>query len=400
MLSLVLTRNNYMTNTIISKELYKTRSYVLLDKCVEIIEKNIFEGRLDNKRGMLGGMGGAALFLSQLCDYISYDKYNCILNLCISHIYSNTFASHSRTLCDGSTGICWILRQLYKEDKLEIDEINEFLSVIDEVNYQAFLMKLFTNDFDYLHGAIGIAHYLLNFNIHTKEVCELVTNRISDHCIKDGNTYKIQQQTYVSPRLIKTVYNLGMSHGMASIIVVLCEIYNISKNDTVRGLLEGLVNYYLLIYENRKIGKISLFPSWIPVEESESVPESRLAWCYGDVGVFFALNTAAETLNDSHIKYLALKVADHSAQRMEDTKEWCFCHGSSGLYYMFNKMYKQTGNTLYRKTALKWLGILLDSHQITMETNLSVLQGISGVGLSLVNYLFDGENDWDKALLL
>ncbi|MFK8007579.1 MAG: lanthionine synthetase LanC family protein [Saprospiraceae bacterium] len=99
-------------------------------------------------------------------------------------------------------------------------------------------------------------------------------------------------------------FNLGMSHGLASTISILCKF---AKNKRFapksKELLLGAVRY-ILKNKSENPDSYSCFPNSIALENNEStkLKGSRLAWCYGDLGIGYSLLEASDILNNKIIK--------------------------------------------------------------------------------------------------
>ncbi len=102
-------------------------------------------------------------------------------------------------------------------------------------------------------------------------------------------------------------------------------------------MLEGAVQYLL---SNRvDVDKLGCWFASSSIE-CDGVPHrSRLAWCYGDLGVATALLEAGNTLHDSSVRDIATQVLLYSAKRRDikanHVNDFCVCHGSVGLAQIF-----------------------------------------------------------------
>jgi len=90
-----------------------------------------------------------------------------------------------------------------------------------------------------------------------------------------------------------------------------------------------------------------------------------------------------------------------------------FCHGSVGVAHIFSRFYNYTGNENFRKAAEYYYRKTIDMavhpdglagyKHLTddgLVTDYSLLEGISGIGLSLISAVSDIEPQWDQCLLL
>jgi hypothetical protein len=99
------------------------------------------------------------------------------------------------------------------------------------------------------------------------------------------------------------VYNLSLSHGIASIVALLCKILekcssNLEVKENAELIIRKAINYILsneIDFEKYK----SHFPN-ISVDyyNDKQIYGSRLAWCYGDLGIAYILLRAALVLDD------------------------------------------------------------------------------------------------------
>lgn len=213
------------------------------------------------------------------------------------------------------------------------------------------------------------------------------------------------------------VYNLSLSHGMSSTISFLSELALIKKfrKDCIH-LLKKSTNY-ILSYELPKSSK-SLFPNRI-LEDGSADQNSRLAWCYGDFGIGLALLKASKVLKDEELREKALFILEHTTCRKvkKDTFviDAAICHGAFGNAQIYTFLYNETKNELYKESARYWIqyGMNMSVHDDgyagfkqwegnseEWSPKTSLLEGIAGIGLSIIDYLSEEPNTWDKCILL
>lgn len=174
---------------------------------------------------------------------------------------------------------------------------------------------------------------------------------------------------------------------------------------------------YILDYRNEDNSAVSLFPGWIKDGEDNSRP-SRLAWCYGDLGVGVSLWQASKSLEDEELGRTAVEVLKHAARRTSPessmVKDAGLCHGSYGNAQIFNRMYAETGEEMFRDAAAFWINDGLEKavhkdgyagykqwkgQDGEWRGELVLLEGIAGIGLSMISYL-SGDNSWDECLMI
>ena len=385
----------------------------LIDEIAEILGEY---KRTDDSIGLIAGSFSVALFLLYYSFMRETDKYQDNVNDILSEVFDTINKGEAReSFCNGVAGVGWGMQHLVKQDLMEFDT-HEFHEGVSEYLHRCmigFIDKM--NSYDYLHGAIGIGIYFLNTNINQNEkyVEELIM-LLEKYSIKDGETVKWKSEVVG----VGSVYNFSMSHGMASILVFLTKAYkkNIARNKCLE-LINGTVNYLLSNkLDTKDFG--SIFPCYISVEGT--LYESRLAWCYGDLGIGIAFWLAADATNNESLKQEAINIFMHATERTDLKKNGVvdagICHGTAGIAHIFNRMYNYTGIERFKESSLYWL-----DHTLQMRTfpdgfagykawyskdyggwqcKSSLLDGIAGIGLVLMSSISDIEPQWDECLLL
>jgi hypothetical protein len=214
-------------------------------------------------------------------------------------------------------------------------------------------------------------------------------------------------------------YNLGVAHGIPGIIHFLSEVSATAIVDKLRShrLLEGAVNW--LLAQRRPIGSRSIFGPWIVPGECQS--DSRLAWCYGDLGILAVLFQVARRAGREDWQKFASELLDHCLDwPLEESgiKDVPLCHGAIGVAHIFNRLYQSENDSRCRDAALIWFERALGMRQrtggaggfcrarpdpdgpIVWEASPAFLDGAIGVALSLLSSMTPIEPAWDRMLLL
>ena len=101
---------------------------------------------------------------------------------------------------------------------------------------------------------------------------------------------------------------------------------------------------------------------------------------------------------------------------MSGVGDHSLCHGSAGIAHLFNRIFQQTGDTLFLEASLRWYSYLLglsaesrfkDKATETTHTALDksapfipeLLEGDIGVMLSLLSAMTSAPPGWDRVLL-
>lgn len=150
----------------------------------------------------------------------------------------------------------------------------------------------------------------------------------------------------------------------------------------------------------------------------ETGKNSRLAWCYGDLGAAIAFWQAGNTLGEQRWKTEALHILQHASKRIDlhanQVVDAGICHGTAGIAHIFNRFYRETKQIFLKDAADYWINETLK--MATQKDGLcgykawqgeegwvaqqGLLEGIAGIGLVLISYLSTEDAAWDKAFLL
>lgn len=281
-----------------------------------------------------------------------------------------------------------------------------------------------SNSWDFLHGASGITCYFNERYANTKsqKIKTIVENSVIllEKITKKDTDGRNKLESIINIETKETGFNICLSHGISSIVCLLSKLY---KNDIeekkVKELLIGFVNYILAQEYSDFHTKGCYYPS-ISLESAKDNNKSRLAWCYGDLGVAMALYQAGIALNNKNWIDKSIEIFLFSACR-RDIKENSvidagLCHGTAGIGHVFYRMYWNTKRIEFRDAADHWFNETLKMayHKDGLagfkawhtdkyggwvkETGL--LEGIAGIGLALMSFSYEIEPKWDECLLL
>ena len=359
---------------------------------------------------LLSGELGALIFLKYYS--IIYDQVNIIKTLEKRFdIYFDNLVSHVLQIsyCNGISGILYGLNLLDKSMSLNID-YNDV-----EKHYKKYLFRMmkwgFNNcNYDYFHGSLGI---LLGQMDDVKFVKAAIRS-LEQAAVIDGE--KIKWYSFIDFKEKRGI-NISLSHGMSSLVIILCRIYEKNiESKSVQTLITGAVNYIL----SQRID-YNIYGCFFPIQSLESdtfLQKSRLAWCYGDLGIALALWEAGKVLQNSFWKSVSLNIMLESCTRrsIDDTliKDAGICHGSSGLAMIFYYMYNETRNFIFMETCNYWISVTLKMASFkdglagyktwngNYKNDCSLLTGISGIGLMLLTVVSNNPIcfEWNHFFLL
>ncbi len=381
---------------------------IIEDKVHEILQLPPVDGEMSLHRGL---MGQIFLYTSSA----SHDETNAHADKIESSflkIFEDINTNSIRpSFCGGLAGILWGMQHLKQRQFIDLDE--DFSDVAPELKAAA-LHYAKTNNFDFLHGSDGIVFYLSS----TDQLDQHFVNEWLELLHQDAHKKNDQfaWETVLDMESGKRGYNLSLSHGISSKIIVLAEVLKkFPGNSLAKNLLEGSVSY--LLSHKKSHDSHSLFPSYVDGENTES----RLSWCYGDLGNAIALWRAGNLHENASWKKEALDIMMHATGRKElkenNVLDAGFCHGASGIAHIFNRFYKETGIKEFDSARWYWLDQTLkmarfddglagykmwNSHENIFHHEAGLLEGTLGIGMVLLGFLTEDIEDlnWDRCFLL
>lgn len=383
-----------------------------IDEIAEIIISNKI-----NNTGFMGGKTGLALFLFYYSRFTSDEKYSDYAEDLIIQVFEEINNGFDYpTYAGGLAGIGWILEHLSKESYIELDS-DEVLSEIDHFLFKAMNFDIEQKKYDFLHGAIGYGlYFLMRDNDLGRKAVETLVIGLESISEKD-NKGKLKWLSEIDKDQALMGYNLGLSHGISSIISFLGKAYNagIHKEKSLEQL-DGAVKF--LLSNSADINKsIAIFPNW--VNGSSDDIYSRMAWCYGDPGIGAALYNAAKNSDKEIWKNKAIEILKHTTKRKDieknGLKDAGICHGTVGLLQIYNRLYNESGEQIFKDSAEYWLEQTFQMARFDDFAGFKVwrsesdggwnndagfLEGLAGIGLVLISTISEIDPLWDKGLLI
>ena len=320
--------------------------------------------------------------------------------------------------------LAWFLCHLYERRLIDI-ELDEYFSNIDESLYEGMIILLNENEHGCVHGAISVGLYFYYRYTLGSERCkqylENFVDLLKEIAIEKENT--IMWITEINYETQEQGCNLGIAHGIPGILLFLRKLYlkNIKK-DVISDMIIKVSNFLLSQKHSLKTHQ-SFFYN---VFSDSSGYDSRLAWCYGDLSVGYSLSMicSLNCITRQEIKENTLDILFNTTERISLSEcrivDAGLCHGSAGLAHIYNRLYHQTNELIFRNAALYWYKetikmakydneyagyrvpyYLKESEKELFELeNLPFLTGIAGTGLSLLSAIYPIEPSWDMCLLL
>lgn len=321
----------------------------------------------------------------------------------------------------GLAGLTVLLNFINNENTYFDEE--EFLIDIYEILTVGCINYIKDNNFDFFGGAVGILNILISANQripnqitpYLEKIIDIIlTQKISMHSLK--SEYEMKLNNYGETIFDQTLnFNNGLAHGLPSIILVLSKLQNTIPNEYIKSLIYDLLNI-IINYKNPEINeKEALFLENIYFEK-ENHYRCRLAWCYSDLSLGWALLKTGKYLNDESIIKIAEETIEHTIKMeqsqllLQKTKQICLCHGSAGNAYIYQRIFEETGNKKFQEKAELWEKnamcnyengeIFFDPLLNNYTPNFSVMDGLTGFGLYLMARKFPESQAWNTFMLL
>jgi hypothetical protein len=359
----------------------------------------------NNTISLINGSSSKLLFYSYYLKYIKQDyevlnDLNKNLEFCIETIKESEYILPYYSY--GLSGFIWTLHQLQKEGILDVENIFEFDSFFVQGLVKLFEDQVAKLNYDLFNGGIGLAMAidLLNPSYNCRE--KLV-----------GLNKQGKWQT--NNEIMEKKYNFGLSHGIPSVISYLCNIHDHKILESVENALEFIRSF------KRKSGTISLYPSFASISSQDLFYNSRLGWCYGDLGIAIAFWKAGKLFNRDDWKKEAIEIIVSTSKRRDLSENLVvdsgICHGTVGIAHIFNRFFKETEICEFEDAKWFWINETLEmarnrnglagykawqGNDIGWTNEYGLLEGIAGIGLVLIGFLSNELEslNWDRALLI
>ena len=391
-------------------------------KALEILQTRI-SLKESNNPSLFSGIGGKVLFYAYLDGVHSTIDYKSLLNDSIQEVLDNlSQKTNDPSFADGYTGIAWLLQHIVNESLS--DEISsEMVSGFDRpiISSLSFYQKNF--NYDPLYGAIGAGIYFIERGgIMIPELTSVIELLMQINVVDENKITWLDRFTNsdTDPQ-----YNIGLSHGVTGIIIFLIKSYHFIKErapeqeQLLEQLFHTIHNSLTWLIDKELPYANSNFPN-----TAYNLEESRLGWSYGDLGIAYCILLAAD-LFDSDIwnqkgQELALSTLNRTVQNSHiyldhhQIPDAGICNGSAGIALLYNSLFILTRNNLFAEKSGFWHSItvssILEAHKIYGNedvpvskihwwNDLSLIRGLSGIGLSLVKNDQIGAG-WKKPFLL
>ncbi len=377
--------------------------------------------------GLSSGPAGVALFLGHLSRVEGFERWREPARELLEAAVAGLGNLGTTDLYAGFTGVAWAMEHLQAEGLVDLggDPNQE----VDEVLLEHLAGARWDRAYDLVSGLVGYGVYGLA-RAHRPSGRALL-GRVLDHLEEsavrtgEGLAWPSEEREWSGGSEASAMvarWNLGVAHGQPGVLGLLAAMAELGIGggrtlalyDSGRAWLQARV----------QPRPWSGLPAWLPRGEQSGAPRNtRVAWCYGDLGAAVVLLGAARRLRRPEEEVLALDLADRAARRpLEEAglRDACLCHGSLGNAHLFHRLAEMTGSPQFRTAAQAYLreglsrrrdgegfcGFLHELPPVVglRETTIQdsaagLLEGAAGIGLALISSLGGARPTWDRFLL-
>ncbi|SHN02903.1 lanthionine synthetase C family protein [Chitinophaga sp. CF418] len=375
--------------------------------------------------GLLGGYTGAALFFAYYYQLTGKQKYlQKVHELLERSVQDMAATALPYSYCSGIAGMVWNIQHLIKAGFVNEDTLDDMFEEVDEILGQEMLGALHQGQHDFLHQGLGIALYFLERDAHpqAKQYLTDLVSTLASTAVKteDGISWQDHLTGLGGKPPGEVTFNMGLAHGVPAIISVLGMIHHkgiavTQTNDLIR---QGIT--WILKAENSpEEGLTALYPVLTDAtHQALTGKQSRLGWCYGDLGIATLLLNTGIWLQDNTYQEKALQIFHHTLThrniKNSNVYDACLCHGSAGIAHIYRRAWLQTKDPALLTGATYWLQetLQMNTHKDGpggfrfyakdgYENSYGILEGVAGIGLALMAAIDENTDPlWDRCMLL
>ena len=212
----------------------------------------------------------------------------------------------TQSLCSGSLAVALLIRDLCALELLDPSELEDLADSADVIFRNAIGDHALKREYDLFTGLVGKGVYFLA--ARQWDDAATIVRHLDAIKIEVGNSCYWLDLVQGADKC-----DLGLAHGMPSIIAFLAECFRCEVEPSLCCRLLKQVIPYVLTQQGRAKSPFE-FTTGLNVVTGEAPATSRLAWCYGDLGVGIALWRAGHALNHEPWRESALAIMRNAAQ--------------------------------------------------------------------------------------
>jgi lantibiotic modifying enzyme len=377
---------------------------------------SILDSATSRNDSFVGGQLGLLYYYYQIYKAEGNQDYRLKAEKMLENVFSNINSGYPRLVGTsfnaGGAGLGFVMNSLCREGLVSFNIEQEFAE-LDNYLFTNASYQIEDDFIDFLHGALGVLHYF------TQRPSSVIVNGYLDELVgklcarvnkKDVGYWF---SNYVLNLEDKDNINFGLSHGQSGFLLILLNAYERSNH---KSLIEKIVTEGIRFIRKYKMDvdfsndEYSAFPFIVKQQANEITAPNRLGWCYGDLNEVLLFYRAGKLFKNEEMLVLADVIGAQTLMRKTEKAtlvyDSSFCHGASGVSQLYRQLYKESNLPIYKTGYEYWMEQTLLFLDKDLEKGTfngkehELLDGLTGVALSLLSYVSDQELVWSKSLLL
>lgn len=382
------------------------------------IEKLIYANLAMHEKHLClsSGLAGIALFYSALFRFAPSrpveEKLDEIISLIHKEISRADFLDDG--LFMGIPGVGLALELIAQERGFPMDKVAELNDDVDSLILEGLSSGPTLVHFDLVSGLAGLGLYALSRNKPSarEQIFSAVYAKLmaGSTLTESGRKWRTDPPFAVANKaeLYPDGYDdLGIAHGNAGVVTVLAKAVCATTNIAgLRNELRSAANWLLA----QRRDNDAIFG-----QVAGDCSHARNAWCVGDAGISLALFHSGRALGDAKLIQAGRVIGAQSAHRSRESsrvEDHGLCHGTMGLSLIYMHFFALTGDPVFAHAAQSWETSMMASvathslkalatHRGPVEPpamSLGVVNGVAGIGLSLIDNITGKTGRWSSFL--
>lgn len=279
------------------------------------------------------------------------------------------------------------------------------------------IRRIKTADWSFWQGGVSVLSYFTLLNGATDRSIHLEKLLLTYDKAFVGGLYN----TVLDRKADEVLNDYSLTNGVTGVLIGLikaCQQGKTSKR--IWPIVQSLMVWVKaqisamrsnIIDVNWESANVSFFPMRIEKDSEIFQVSNELSWSEGDLGHVYLLYLASELWNEPEYYRIAERIGMYTLLRRDfvstGVKHATFKHGSAGLTYAYDALWRYSHNDKYRQNALFWHQqtrelVVKDMHEgYYQQTFFDLFDGVTGI--ALVDQAMGREGnrpDWMSMLLL
>jgi len=260
----------------------------------------------------------------------------------------------------------------------------------------------------YLTGWAGVLYYFKNLPA-TFESRQLLLDRHFEP-IANHVQWMCEQELFLLPYETRET-DMGLAKGICGLLMIVADVAHLVSHPQTGNIIGSCVHQLIRLRQevDQSADKCSFFPYRIDNEQKVALYNNSLGWDSSDLGQALLLCRAALLCKNSNYLRMAELIALNTLLRKNETHtgihDASVQYGAAGVALLYKRLFAFTGRKDLLKGYHYWMDQTLTLAQAALEKegppekNTGILEGLTGIGLTLLSRKYDYAADWSKILL-